>query len=111
MSQLSTFKDDKDPSGNEESILQALQEILRRIKKGNLSGALDTLIYLNFEETLLPSKDNRTLTMVDRGSAFGAERARETGDHLRLCEIALKNLVKDDALANAESALARWQRK
>ena len=93
----------------EESILQALEETVNRIGKSNLSGALDTLIYLNFEGLLLPGRDPRTLSVVDRGQVFGAERVRETAGQIRLCEIALRNLDRQEALEAAEAALARWR--
>jgi hypothetical protein len=93
----------------EESILQSLEETVSRIKKKNLNGALDTIIYLSFDRLLLPGKDQQTLTVVDRGRAFGSERVRETSDQIRLCESALRNANAEDALAAAQAALARWQ--
>jgi hypothetical protein len=100
----------KDTWLNEESILQALEETVRRINKRNLAGALDTLIYLNFERLLLPGKDPRTLLAVDRGQAFGSERVRETADQIRFCEAALRDSDAESALKAAKAALARWQR-
>ena len=93
----------------EESILQALEQTVDRIGKRNLSGALDTLIYLNFEQLLLPGKDRRTLLVVDRGQAFGSERVRETADQIRLCEVALRKPDRKAALDAAGAALARWR--
>jgi hypothetical protein len=94
---------------SEESILQALEQAVSRIRKRNLSGALDTLIYLNFEQLLLPAKDQRTLQMVDRGQAFGPERVRETAGQIQLCEAALRNADSEAALRAAEAAVARWR--
>jgi hypothetical protein len=94
---------------SEDSILQALEEAVRRIRKRNLNGALDTLIYLNFEQLLLPGKDGRTLLAVDRGQAFGPERVRETADQIRLCELALRKSDAEGALAAGEAALACWR--
>ena len=94
---------------SEESILRALEEAVSRISKKNLTGALDTLIYLNFEQLLLPGKDQRTLLVVDRGQIFGPERVRETADHIRLCEAALRDSDAGRALDTAKAALARWQ--
>jgi hypothetical protein len=100
-------------SGNiwltEESILQSLEEAVSRIKKKNLTGSLDTLIYLNFEQLLLPAKDSRTLLVVDRGQAFGPERVRETAEQIRLCEDAIRAADAERALQAAQAALARWQ--
>jgi hypothetical protein len=93
----------------EESILQALEEAASRIRKRNLNGARDTLIYLNFERLLLPGKDQRTLQVVDRGQAFGVERVRETGEQIRLCETALGKSDAEGALAAILAALVRWQ--
>jgi hypothetical protein len=101
---------DQDTWLSEESILHALEEIVSRIHKRNLNGALDTLIYLNFERLLLPGKDGRTLLVVDRGQAFGAERVRETADQIRLCELALRKPDAEAALAAGQAALARWQK-
>ena len=46
---------------SEESILQSLKEAVSRFGKKNLNGALDTLLYLNFElnfeQLLLPAKN------------------------------------------------------
>jgi len=100
---------EKDAWLSQESILQALEEAVGRIRKRNLNGALDTLIYLNFERLLLPGKDGRTLLVVDRGQAFGPERVRETADQVRLCELALRNSDAEGALAAGEAALARWR--
>ena len=100
-----------DARWTEDSILQALSETLGKIKRRNLSGALDTLIYLNFEQLLRPVKNQNTLKVVDLGSSFGAERVRETGDCIRFCEIALRNSDAGEAQTAAETALARWQRK
>lgn len=101
--------DDRGAWLSEESILQALEQAVSRIRKRNLSGALDTLIYLNFEQLLLPGKDQRTLRMVDRGQAFGTERVRETAAQIHLCEAALQNADSEGALIAAEAALVRWQ--
>ena len=101
--------DDRGTWLSEESILQALEQAASRIRKRNLSGALDTLIYLNFEQFLLPGKDQRTLQMVDRGQAFGPERVRETAGQIHLCEAALRNADSEGALSAAEAALVRWQ--
>jgi len=100
---------EKDTWLSEESILQALEETVSRINRRNLNGALDTLIYLNFERLLLPGKDRTTLLVVDRGQAFGPERVRETADQIRLCESALRKLDAEGALAAGQAALARWQ--
>ena len=94
---------------SEESILQALEETVNRIGKRNLAGALDTLIYLNFEQLLLPGRDPRTLLVVDRGRAFGSARVRETADQIRRCEAALRKLDSEGARGAAEAALARWR--
>ena len=94
---------------SEESILQSLKEAVSRIGKKNLNGALDTLIYLNFEQLLLPGKNQTTLQVVDRGQAFGSERVRETADQIRLCESALRESDAERALDAANAALARWQ--
>lgn len=94
---------------SEESILQALEEVVSRIRKRNLNGALDTLIYLNFEQLLLPGKDGRTLLVVDRGRAFGPERVRETAEQIRLCELALRKADAEAALAAGQTALTRWR--
>jgi hypothetical protein len=101
---------EKDTWLSEESILQALEEAVSRIRKRNLNGALDTLIYLNFERLLLPGKDGRTLLVVDRSQAFGPERVHETADQIRLCELALRKPDAEGALAAGEAALARWQK-
>lgn len=95
----------------EETVLQALEETISRIKRRNLTGALDTLIYLDFEQRLLPGKDPRSLLTLDRGRAFGAERVRETAERIRLCEEALRKLAENEALAAATAALARWQQR
>jgi hypothetical protein len=101
--------DSKDTWLTEESILQALEETVNRIRKRNLSGALDTLIYLNFEGLLLPGRDQSTFSVVDRGQVFGSERVRETADQIRLCEIALRKPDSQGALGAAEEALIRWR--
>ena len=100
----------KDAWLSEESILQSLEEVVSRLRKKNLSGSLDTLIYLNFEQLLLPGKDSRTLLVVDRGQAFGADRVRETAEQIRLCEAAIRASDAERALDAATAALARWQR-
>ena len=94
---------------SEESILQSLKEVVSRISKKNLNGALDTLIYLNFEPLLLPGRNQTTLQTVDRGQAFGPERVRETAEQIRLCESALRESDAERALTAARAALARWQ--
>ena len=100
---------EKDAWLSEESILQSLQEAVSRISKKNLNGALDTLIYLNFEPLLLPGRNQNTLQAVDRGQAFGPERVRETAEQIRLCESALRESDAERALVAAKAALARWQ--
>jgi hypothetical protein len=100
-----------DARWTEDSSLQALAETLSKIKRRNLSGALDTIIYLNFEQILRPVKNQNTLQVVDLGSSFGVERVRETGDWIRSCEIALRNSDAGEAQTAAEAALARWQQK
>jgi hypothetical protein len=100
---------EKDTWLSEESILQSLEEAVSRISKKNLTGALDTLIYLNFERLLLPGKDQRTLLVVDFGQVFGPKRVRETADQIRLCESALQESDAERALSAAKAALARWQ--
>src|SRR3954467_8725096 len=100
-----------DPRWTEDSILQALAETLGKIKKRNLSGALDSLIYLNFEQLLRPVKNHNTLQVVDLGSSFGVDRIRETGDCIQFCEIALKNSDASQAQTAAESAIERWKQK
>jgi hypothetical protein len=99
----------KDTWLTEESILQALEETVDRIRKRNLSGALDTLIYLNFEGLLLPGRDQTTFSVVDRGQVFGSERVRETAEQIRQCEIALRKRDSEGALGAAEAALASWR--
>jgi len=94
---------------SEESILHSLEEAVSRISKRNLNGALDTLIYLNFEQLLLPGKNQKTLQVVDRGQSLGPERVRETADQIRLCESALRKSDAERALEAAKAALARWQ--
>ena len=101
---------EKDAWLSEESILQSLEEAVSRIGKKNLNGALDTLIYLNFEQLLLPGKNQKTLQVVDRGQSLGPERVRETADQIRLCEAALRESDAERALDAAKAALARWQR-
>jgi len=100
---------EKETGLSEESILLALTQIVARINRGNLSGALDTLVYLNFDR-LLPGKDQRTLHAVDRGRAFGPERVRETSDQIHLCELALQKSDTKNALDAANAAVARWRR-
>ncbi|MBZ5678184.1 MAG: hypothetical protein LAP61_28410 [Acidobacteriia bacterium] len=100
----------KDTWLSEESILQSLEEAVSRIRKKNLTGSLDTLIYLNFERLLLPAKDSRTLLVVDRGQVFGSERVRETAEQIRLCESAIRASDAERALDAAKAALVRWQR-
>jgi hypothetical protein len=100
---------EKDTWLSEESILKALAETVGKIRKKNLTGALDALIYLDFERLLLPGKDQRTLLVVDHGLVFGAERVRETADQIRLCEAALRDSDADRALDAAKAALSRWQ--
>ena len=100
---------EKDAWLSEESILQSLLEAVSRISKKNLNGALDTLIYLNFEALMLPGKNPTTLQLVDRGRAFGSERVRETANQIRLCESALRESDAERALDGAKAALARWQ--
>ena len=92
---------EKDTWLSEESILQSLKEAVSRISKKNLNGALDTLVYLNFEELLLPGKN--------RGQAFGPERVRETADQIRVCVSALRESDAERAFDAAKAALARWQ--
>ena len=99
----------KDAWLSEESILQSLEEAVSRINKRNLNGALDTLIYLNFEQLLLPGKNQKTLQVVDRGQSLGPERVRETADQVRLCEAALRESDAERALEAAKAALVRWQ--
>jgi hypothetical protein len=100
---------EKDTRLSEESILQALEETVSKIRKKNLTGALDALIYLDFERLLLPGKDQRTLLAVDRGQVFGPERVRETADQIRLCEAALRKSDAEPALDAAKAAVACWQ--
>ncbi len=94
---------------SEKSIRELLEEAVNRIRKKNLIGALDTLIYLNFQQLLFPSKDQRTLVLVDRAHVFGVDRVRETGDQIRLCEAALRDYDAERALEAGKAALARWQ--
>jgi hypothetical protein len=99
----------KDTWLSEESILQSLEEAVNRISKKNLAGALDTLIYLNFERLLLPAKDQRTLLAVDRSQVFGPERVRETAARIQRCEAALRESDAGGSLDAAKAALARWK--
>ena len=55
---------------SEESILEALKETVSKIKRRNLGGALDTLIYLNFERLTHPIN---TLLFVNPGRDFEPE--------------------------------------
>ena len=95
---------------NAETIQLALEETIGRIKRNNLAGALDTRIYLNFNQ-LQPSKDQRTLQMKDSGRPLGSERVSETAEQLRLCEMALRDTGAVSALKTAEAALVRWKQE
>ena len=100
---------EKDVWLSEESILQSLKEAVSRISKKNLNGALDTLIYLNFGQLLLPGNNRKALEAVDRSQSFGLERVRETADQIRLCESALRKSDAERALDAAKAALVRWE--
>jgi len=87
---------EKDTWLSEELVLHALEEAVRRIRQRNLNGALDTLIYLNFDQ-------------LSRRQNFGPDRVRETGEQIRLCEIALRKPDANQALTAGQAALNRWQ--
>ena len=102
---------EKGPWVSEESILEALKETVSKIKRRNLGGALDTLIYLKFERLMHPIKDQSTLLFANPGRDFEPQRVHETGEQIRLCETALGDTDAVNALRTAEAALARWKQE
>jgi hypothetical protein len=98
---------------NEDSITQALRQLVANLSSGNLDQAEATLEVLEFERLLHPVKDRSKgpRQFFDPAEAFGAERVHQTGDHLRVCLSAIKREDCNSALREAEAATARWEGK
>ena len=98
---------------NEDSIKQALENLVDDIKQSNLDNAASTLDVLGFERLLRsiedPTKGRNRRLFIDPSEAFGTERVHKTGDHIAACRNALGRSDRDCALDHAEKALKRWQ--
>jgi hypothetical protein len=96
---------------NDQSIADALGDVIEHLQQQNLEQAEATLEVLNFERLLKPIPDpskGRSLHFVDPAEDLETERVHETGDHIGACRAALATGDKSSALAEAEKAYARW---
>ena len=98
---------------NEQSITQALGEVVSHLRSGNLEQAELTIKDLGFLSILrtLKRPDKGPSQFVDPAQSFGSERVQQTGDHLRRCSIAISGRDGDTALREGEAAVARWSQE
>ena len=81
------------------AITNALNQTVQQIREGNLEQAQAGLAVLEFHRLMRPTEDSRE---------FGPERLHETGVHISQCIAALGLGDAENALAEAEAAVARW---
>lgn len=95
---------------NEDSIKQALRELIAHLNAGELDQAKATLEVLGFERLLHPIQrnDKGPMEFFDSAQSFGTERVHKTGDHIRQCLFAIKREDRESALREAEAAAKRW---
>lgn len=96
---------------SEESITQALGELVSNLTAGDLDQAEATLEVLDFERLLKPLKDRSkgSRLFLDPAEPFGAERVHQTGDHILRCSSAINQQDRERALDEALAAAARWK--
>ena len=92
------------------AITNALNQTVQQIKEGNLEQAQAGLAVLEFHRLMRPMKDSGEgpRRFFDPARQFGPERVHETGDHISQCIAALGLGDAENALAEAEAAVARW---
>jgi hypothetical protein len=95
---------------DDDSITQALGELVSHLTAGNLDQAEATLEVLDFERLLHPLKDRSkgSRQFFDPAEPFGTERVHQTGDHIRSCSVAINQHDHKRALDEAVAAAARW---
>lgn len=95
---------------NEDSIKQALRELIAHLNAGELDQAKATLEVLDFERLLHPKQrnDKGPMEFLDPAQSFGAKRVHETGDHIHRCLLAIKREDRESALREAAAAAKRW---
>jgi hypothetical protein len=95
---------------NEQSIPQALRDLVDHLSNGNLNQAKETLEELEFERLLKRNADpsKGPSRSIDPAEAFGVDRVRQTGDRLRRCSSAIRSGDREGALREAQAAAVRW---
>ena len=94
---------------NDQAIRVLLERLCEKLREGNAEQAKRTLDLLDFRRLLRQTVDS-TGRLRPNASAvsLGVERVRQTGNHLRLCRLALLRGDNEEALASAEDALGEW---
>lgn len=95
---------------NDAAIANALSQAVESIREGHLEQAQAGLAILEFHRLMRPIKDSSKgpRRFFDPARQFGPERVHETGDHISRCIAALAHGDRENALAEAEAAAARW---
>jgi hypothetical protein len=98
---------------NEQSITQALSEVVSHLRSGSLDQAEHTLAVLGFQRLLktVKRRDKGSSQILDPAEPFGPERVRQTGAHIDRCLLAINRKDGGAALREAEAAVTRWKQR
>jgi hypothetical protein len=92
------------------AITNALSQTVEKIREGDFEQAQAGLAVLEFHRLMRPVQvsSKGPLHFVDPARQFEPERVHETGEHISRCIVALTSGDGENALAEAEAAVARW---
>jgi hypothetical protein len=99
---------------DEESIREALEEIVKQLKAGDADQAAEALDELGFERLRRPITDpsqgaHRQFIDPAEASGLGVERVNDVGRSLKRVALLIRDGSTPSAARDAEVALQRWK--